>query len=421
MNIQLSIFALMGAVIVPFTLQASETASATSAINTLGIELLGKIASPDHNALISPYSIQNALAMTYVGADGVTRQEMAKVLYFPATETELNASFLLLNHQLSELAQKTAKAAAASKQQGGPMEPVSLQIANRLFGQTGFEFRLPFLETLKNNYEAPLESLDFHKNAPQATEIINAWVENATHQRIRQLIPAMALTEATRLVLVNAIYLKAAWAKEFPKNNTQPASFLTQGTTKVDVPTMRLTSNFGYVKQQDYTAVTLPYIGGELQFLILLPDRPDGLAALEAKLTPDLLSSCAALESQKIVLSLPKFKLEPPTMRIGDTLKLLGMNTAFDSPQGSANFDRMAPRTPNHYLYLSQVFHKTFLSLDENGTEAAAATASVMMMSMLAAPSPNPVEVHVDHPFLFAIQHRASGACLFLGRITDPR
>ena len=405
----------LGAVLLPAVLHSADNSPATTAINTLGIELLAQTHSP--NALLSPYSIQNALAMTYAGADGSTRTEMAKVLHFP--EDGLDASFMALNSDLAQIGENTKIAVDRSKQHGGPAEPVTIQIANRLFGQESFEFRPAFLDLVKNDYHAPLEPLNFAQHPDQATQKINSWVEEATHQRIRDLIPKDALDQTTRLVLVNAIYLKAAWAQEFAKSATQPAAFLTGGTT--DVPTMHLTSRLGYAKRNGYTAVTLPYIGGDLQFLILLPDQPNGLPGLEAKLDATALSGCAALEPHKIILSLPKFKMEPPTLALSAALQSLGMKSAFDIPPRSANFDRMAQRTPDRYLYISQVFHKTFLSLDENGTEAAAATAvAMMMMSAMPAPEPPPIEVRVDHPFLFAIQHRSSGACLFLGRMTDP-
>jgi serpin B len=147
----------------------------------------------------------------------------------------------------------------------------------------------------------------------------------------------------------------------------------------------------------------------------------EGLANLEKGLTARDLADCARLNSLEVILHLPKFKLEPPAMALGRELRTLGMKTAFDQPRGSANFDRIAPRRPDDYLCISEVFHKTFLSLDEKGTEAAAATAVAMVTASAVREKPKPIEVRVDRPFLFAIQHRASGACLFLGRLSDPR
>jgi serpin B len=156
--------------------------------------------------------------------------------------------------------------------------------------------------------------------------------------------------------------------------------------------------------------------------LVLLPDDVGGLHGLELKLTSEMLSKCAKLETRDVELHLPKFKIEPTTIPLAEKFEGLGMKAAFDRPPGSANFDRMAPRKPNNYLYISQVFHKTFMAVDEKGTEAAAATAVAMMAtSALRQPPPPPIEVKVDRPFVYAIQHVPSGSCLFLGRMTDPR
>jgi serpin B len=183
---------------------------------------------------------------------------------------------------------------------------------------------------------------------------------------------------------------------------------------------MTVQKTFGYLKDNGVTVVSLPYKGNELQFLIILPDEAKGLARVESRLTSNQLAQWANLPTETVNLYLPKFKMQPPTLPLGDALKKLGMMTAFDIPRGSADFDRMAPRRPGDYLSISDVFHKTFISVDEKGTEAAAATAVAMVRSLAARPI-GPVEVRVDHPFLFAIQHRASGACLFLGHVVDPR
>jgi serpin B len=143
---------------------------------------------------------------------------------------------------------------------------------------------------------------------------------------------------------------------------------------------------------------------------------------MENKLNASAFADCTKTKESDVFLHLPKFKFEPPTIQLSDQLQALGMKTAFDIPQGSANFDRMAPRRPNSYLAISEVFHKTFIAVDEKGTEAAAATAVAMMaMTGMFKPPPKPIEVKVDRPFVYAIQHVPSGACLFIGRVTDPR
>ena len=393
---------------------------AATAINTLGVDLLAGAAG---NALLSPYSIQVALGMTYAGAAGATREEMARVLHYPDQEEELHQSLAALQTALEEVARETAKQAEQARRYGGSGEPVVLNVANRLFGQKGYAFRPAFLALVEQEYQAPLQQADFTGDAGRETRTINAWVEKQTRDRIQDLIPPDTLNKLTRLVLVNAVYLKAPWETAFPSHLTKPAPFRTGAGTRVDVPTLNRTGHLGYRKGEDYTAVTVPYYGGQLQFLVLLPDEPDGLAGLTEAVTPDLLAESAGLPTREVNLYLPKLKLTPPTLQLSQALKGLGMRSAFDDPPGSADFDRMAPRKPDDYLFISEVFHKAFLELDEKGTEAAAATAVVMQRAtaMRPEPKPDPVVVRVDRPFLFAVQHRASGACLFLGRVDDPR
>ena len=395
---------------------------AAKATNELAVDLHRQLARGDENLCISPYSIENALAMTFAGADGETRTEMARVLHF-GTESDVPASFAALQHSLEGMSAKTAELAKQSKKFGGPSEPITLNIANRLFAQKGYAFREAFLSLVKQNFGGAFEPLDFVANPAAATQHINKWVADQTHDRIRDLIPGGALDKTTRLVLANALYLKAPWANEFSENVTQPEPFHVHGSASVDVPMMRKTDKrFGYAKRDGYTAVSLPYAGDDLQFVVLLPDDVNGLRALESKLTSDVLAGCAKLERREVDLRLPKFKLEPPTIVLAEKFEALGMKTAFDKPQGSANFDKMAPRTPRDYLYISQIFHKTFIAVDEKGTEAAAATAVAMLAgSALRSPPPPPIEVKIDRPFIYAIQHVPSGVCLFLGRVTDPR
>jgi len=403
-------------------LQGTDFELAATATNQLAVDLHRQLATADDNLCLSPYSIQSALAMTFGGADGDTHAEMARVLHFPNAGDAIHNSFASLQRSLEEISKKSATIADESKKSGGPSEPITLAIANRLFAQSGYKFRDSFRAFVKQYYGAPFEPLDFRNDSTSATKHINQWVTGQTRDRIRDLVPAGALNEMTRLVLANAIYLKAPWAKEFSGAATKPQPFHVRGGAPVDLPMMRKEDrNFGYAKRDGFTAVSIPYCGNELQFVVLLPDEVNGLHALESKLSAELLAQCAKLEPQDVDLSLPKFKFEPPTMTLGERLQALGMKTAFDQPTGSANFDRIAPRKPNDYLYLSQVFHKTFIAVDEKGTEAAAATAVVMMATSAMVKRSPPIEVKVDRPFVYAIQHVPSGACLFLGRVADPR
>jgi serpin B len=405
------------------SLRAADFDLAAKATNELGVDLHRQLAHGDDNLCLSPYSIESALAMTFAGADGDTRSEMARVLHFPNDSDAIHASFAALQSSLSEMVQGTEKEGAHRKKTGQiPDEPITLAIANRLFGQVGYDFRDPFRELVKKFYGAPFETLDFKKDPEAARAHINKWVAEQTRDKIRDLIPPKGVNEITRLVLTNAIYLKAPWADDFPEGLTKSKPFHIRGRTAIDIPTMNNRSQFGYARRDGYTAVALPYFGSELQFVILFPDEVNGLGKMESKLNADMLAQCAKLKPKDVDLELPKFKIEPPTIPLSDKLKTLGMKTAFDQPPGSANFDKMAPRKPNDYLAVSEVFHKTFIAVDEHGTEAAAATAVAMeVASAMRKTPPPPIYVKVDRPFLYAIQHVPSGACLFIGRETDPR
>ena len=404
-----------------YAASAGDPTTAARAMNALGLDLLRQGTEASGNALLSPFSIQTAFAMTWTGADGATKAEMAKVLHYPEDEAEVQSSFQALQKALDDIATSTTERAANAKKFGGASEPITLAAANRLFGQADYAFRDTFLKTVEGVYGAPLQALDFQKNSAGARKTINDWVADRTNKRIQDLVPPDGIDRDTRLVLVNAIFLKAPWTKEFPESATQPAPFHLTPDRQKDVPTMRHQDRFGYAREDGFTTVTIPYVGGEIQFLVLLPDAGQSLGALESQVTPERLVACGKSAMKEVLLYLPKFKLEPPLMRLSRALQTLGMKTAFNIPRGSANFDRMAPRRPGDYLCISEAFHKTFLALDEKGTEAAAATAVAMMrVTSAIMKEPDPIEVRVDRPFLFAIQHRASGACLFLGRVTDP-
>jgi serpin B len=416
------ILQVFGALIVAMSYGATGYDLAATATNQLAVDLHRQLATGNDNLCVSPYSIESALAMTFAGADGETRTEMARVLHFPSDASAVPASFASLQHSLEEMSVKTAELVKESKRFGGPSEPITLSIANRLFAQKGYDFRESFLGLVKQNFGAAFELLDFVHHSSRATQHINKWVADQTRDRIRDLIPLGALDETTRLVLANALYLKAPWVDPFSEKATLPEPFHVHGSAPVDVPMMqKRDKHFGYAKREGYTAVSLSYAGYDLQFLVLLPDDVNGLRALESQLTSEMLAKCAKLETREVDLHLPKFKIEPPTIVLAEKFEVLGMKTAFNKPAGSANFDRMAPRKPNDYLYISQVFHKTFIAVDEKGTEAAAATAVAMMAGTALIQRPPPVEVKIDRPFIYAIQHVPSGVCLFLGRVTDPR
>lgn len=400
-------------------LHADSSAAATS-INTFGLDLHRRLAAGGGNLVTSPWSIETALAMTYAGAAGKTKEEMAKVLHFTGSDDALHQGFADLAADLGKLQKDSLELVKQAKERGGPSTPLELHAANRLFGQQGYPFEKPFLGLVDKIYGAPLELVDFEKSPDQQRERINGWVEEQTKERIKDLIPADVLDADTRLVLTNAVYLKAAWDQAF--REIPDFEFHADGKTAAKVTGLTRTSSFGHATIPGGSVVTVPYAAGGLQFVLMVPDKKDGLAAMEIQLTPEILAAAAKAAPREVALHFPKFKLEPERLMLAEELVKMGMPTAFDKPPGSADFSVMAPRKPDDYLFISYVIHKAFIAVDKDGTEAAAATAVVMAKARaMPVEPPKPLEVRVDRPFAFAIQHVASGACLFLGRVSDPR
>jgi len=402
------------------TTASADPSNVADSINTFGLELHQRLAADGGNRLASPWSIQSALAMTYAGAAGKTREEMAATLHFADDEAAVHAGFAAIAGSLTDIARQSRERVENPDRQGGPNTPLEINVANRLFGHDGYPFEKPFLDLVKNTYAAPLEIMDFIKTPDPSRLRINDWVASQTKDRIKDLIPPGLINEDTRLVLTNAIYMKAAWAEEFHEEADAP--FFVNGTDEIKVPGLVRQHRFGHLKIPGGVIVAVPYAEQELQFLLIIPDEKQGLAGIEKNLTSDMLRQAAKPEFRDIRLHFPKFKLEPDTVRLADHLIAMGMPTAFDKPDGSADFSRMAPRKPDDYLCISEVVHKAFIAVDKYGTEAAAATAVIMIRPTSAPVEPEePLEIRVDRPFAFAIQHRDSGACLFLGRVTDPR
>jgi serpin B len=340
--------------------------------------------------------------MVWGGARGETAAEMARVLRFSGPP---------------ETVMKASGALAASLQD--PSRPIVFRIANRLFGEKTYRFEPAYLDATKAAFGAALEPVDFRRATEPARVLINGWVEEKTEKRIRDLVPRNGVNSETRLVLVNAIYFLGDWQEPFKKESTAPQPFSLSASESKDVPTMHEVEHFRFAAQGGLKAVELPYKGGQMSMLVLLPDAVDGLAALEGSLSADRLEAIVkSLAPARVYVSLPKFVIDPAgSLGLGDVLQGLGMKAAFSS--GRADFTGMAnPPSPADRLYLSQVFHKAFVKVDEKGTEAAAATAVVMERA--GAMPQKTEEFKADHPFLFFIRDNASGMILFMGRVADP-
>jgi len=379
----------------------SEQALLVEGNSAFALELYQALKGEEGNLFYSPYSISLALAMTYAGASGETAQQMADTLHFLLEQERLHPAFNWLD---AELARRGEGA------EGKDGEGFRLNIVNAIWGQKDYEFLSDFLDVLAENYGAGLRILDFITETEASRLAINQWVSDQTEGRIEDLIPQGAIDEWTRLVLTNAIYFNAAWAYPFNGNITADGPFYLLDGGQVSVPMMKQMESFGYTEGEGYQAVELPYDGGELSMVILLPEAGNFEAFEEGLQSQQVSDVISGLQPTEVALTMPQFEFDSE-FSLKDTLAGMGMPIAFSS---SADFSGM---TGNRELSISDVVHKAFVAVDEAGTEAAAATAVIMKLT--AVPEP-PVEVALDRPFIFLIRDIETGAVLFVGRVLNP-
>ncbi len=359
-------------------------------------KLLATVARARPNVALSPASISEALSMAFAGARGTTASEMASALDFRLAPGRLGAAWGAAGRSLADV--------------NGP--DATLDVANALYGQAGRRFRQAFLRVLARDYGAGLRTADFERAAEAARAEINAWVSGQTAGKIPELLGPGGVDPSTRLMLVNAVYLKARWLVPFTKQSTFPDVFHAPGGT-VKVPTMHRTGTFGYRQGAGYQALELPYRGGRLAFDILLPS-PGELQPLLSRLAGEgPLSLLADLRQQRVQLALPKFRVDT-RFELSAALQALGMRLAFEP--GDADLSGIAGKPGE--LYIKSVVHEAYLSVDEAGTEAAAATG--VGISAAALPAQPPIAFIVDRPFAFVLRDVKTGAVLFTGVVSHP-
>lgn len=366
--------------------------------NRFAFDIYARLRGQGGNLFLSPFSISTAFGMTYAGAAGQTAEEMANVFHFPLPQGRLHPTFGALVRSLDR---------------GIALGGYELRVANRTWGQQGFPFRDEFVRITREDYGAEMQQADFARNAESARKNINAWVAEQTNDRIRDLFPPGTIDSYTRLVLANAIYFKGLWSAQFDRAKTQDAPFYLSATNPVLVPTMKREDKARMAPLSGARMLELPYKGGDLSMLIVLPHQFDGLSELEASLTPDALrAAVAALEETPgaIPIAIPRFRIESKFM-LGTTLSDMGMPSAFLF--GAADFSGMDGRRD---LYIAHAIHQSFVEVNEEGTEAAAATGI-----SVGATSLPPVSFVANHPFLFVIHDNVTGSILFMGRVMDPR
>ncbi len=368
------------------------------------LDLYHQLETMDGNLFYSPYSISSALAMTYAGAEGKTAEEMAAVFHYLQEEDKLHPAFNALDQYLEGL---------ANLEVPDDMGDVfQLNISNAIWGQKDFHFESEFLDTLAANYGAGLRLLDYIQTPEESRVTINDWVSDETEERIPDLIPQGAINSDTRLVLSNAIYFNATWLEPFEESLTEDGVFYGLDGKEIITPLMRQGSDasFLYHKGEGFQVVELPYLGGQVSMLVLVPDQGKFSEFEESLNTEKLDQVIDDLVYQPMYLKFPKFEFETD-VSLATVLAKMGMPSAFSD---SADFSGM---TGKKDLFISDVFHKAFVSVDEEGTEAAAATA--VLMSLTSAPE-NPINLDVNRPFLFLIRDIQTNSILFMGRVVEP-
>ncbi len=383
---------------------ASDLATLVEGNRTFVFDLYQQLKSEEGNLFYSPYSISLALAMTYAGARGETEAQMADALDFLLSQDELHPAFNALSLELDSRGQGA---------EGKDGEGFRLNIVNAIWGQKDYEFLADFLDLLAVNYGAGLRVLDF-MGAPEESRLtINDWVADQTEGRIEDLIPEGAISPLTRLVLTNAIYFNAKWLRTFEANMTHDGSFYLLDGSELTVPMMSQGEHFKYAEGDGYQAIELRYDGDELSMVILLPESgkfESFEAALDAETVETIIDD---MEYQRVELTMPKFEFEA-SFNLNEALSALGMPIAFSDTQADFSGISDGPEP----LFISDVIHKAFVAVDEEGTEAAAATAVIVGESAMP-PEPE-VEFTADRPFIFLIRDIETGTILFVGRTLDP-
>jgi serpin B len=379
----------------------AETSTLTSGNAAFAFALYRGVAEGDANLFFSPHSISSALAMAYAGAQGATETEMALALHFGLGQAALHPALNALDLELN------GRGEVGPPYEGDGFE---LEVANAVWGQRGFPFRSAYLDTLALNYGAGLRLADFVADPDGSRRTINDWVSDQTNDRVKDLLPPGSVSEDTRLVLTNAIYFKAPWLFPFEAEDTTTEPFMPLSGGPVSVSMMHETATLSYARVGDLQAVELPYNGAKLAMLLVVPDAGQ-FAAFEATLDVETyLAILDALETHEVHLGFPKFEFDS-ALSLSDPLRALGMADPFDP--NAADFSGIDGRED---LFISDVLHKAFVSVDEKGTEAAAATAVVIGATGIPG---SPVTLTVDRPFFFVIRDVPTGAILFVGRVTE--
>jgi len=364
--------------------------------------LYARLAVEPGNVVVSPASVESCVALALAGARGQTAAQIVETLGL--SPAQRNDPGLLLDRY-----REPAAAAPPTKD-----DPAALVVANSAWVQKGFPIHAAYRQLLTAKDRATIEQVDFAMQTEAARKAINAWIDEKTQHKIKELLGPGVLDSSARLVLANAIYFNGQWLDPFDKDATQDQPFHRPGAADENVPLMHRDARFKYLETDSYQAVQLPYVQGDLSMAVWLPRRADGLAAMEREIfSQGIADSLAKLRSSVVDLYLPRFKLDEQSS-LGDALVALGMKDAFSS---RADFTGISDQP----LSLSAVVHQALVEVDEEGTEAAAATGAIAVTSA-ALPDTTPKKVfRADHPFVFAIRNHRTGDIFFMGRMVKPK
>jgi len=370
--------------------------SVVNSSNQFAFDLYSNLKGKEGNIFFSPYSLSTAMAMTYEGARGQTAEEIRQVFHYPEDIEILRRGYAGIINQINKKDKK-----------------YELRTANALWAQKSYPFLPEYFKTVEKYYGGKVTNVDFVRDTENSRLTINKWVEEQTRNRIKDLIPQGVITSLTRLVLTNAIYFKGNWETQFPKQNTKEADFKVSADKKVRVPMMFIGGRkFNYTENEALQLLELPYAGNELSMLVLLPRNE--LSEVEPYLKPDKIQDLMKdMRQEEVDVYLPRFKFETKYLMGGEKgiLGRMGMPTAFSEMR--ADFSGMTGKPD---LYITEVVHQAFVEVNEEGTEAAAATGIIMGAKAVLMKK----VFRADHPFIFFIQEKRTGAILFFGRIMEP-
>lgn len=359
----------------------------------------------DGNIIFSPISLSLALSMALAGAESSTEEAMIEALQFSLPEEEVYPTFNALLLAIEE-----SQKLPIEESEGDEFQ---LNIANSIWGQAGYDFKQEFLDILAKNFGAGMYLVDYIEDPENARQLINNWVEEETQGKIEDLIPQGAIDTLTRLVLANAIYFNASWQHPFDENGTEKATFTSLDGTEIEVDMMRLFGErLSYTQGGNFQAVNLPYLSTDFSMTVIVPDQGSFIDFEDGLSLEEITAIQNNLSPQSVNLQMPKFDYES-TINANDQLAALGMSDAFNPEL--ADFSGI---TEIEKLFISDVLHKATITVDEHGTEAAAATAIIIRTESIE--PGEPVELTIDRPFIYIIRHNPTGSILFMGRVVQP-